>query len=108
MGIEESLAQILLIQQALLKKISELEKAVLDKNASLVYMTTKEVAKEFGITPKTIIQYEKDGLLKCHRRKPGGRKYFLRNEAEAFLYSPSPIALKIQKRVLSKGLRVEK
>lgn len=109
MGIEESIKQIIANELAEIKEeLTRLRVAVEDKNAMRIYMTTADVAREFGITPKTIIQYEKDGLLKCYRRKPGGPKYFLRNEAEAFLFSPSPKASRILKRVQSKPLRVEK
>lgn len=105
MGIEETLKQILVKQTELIEQVSSLERAVLNQNATLVQLSSADLVRELGITEKTIIQYEKEGRLKSYRYKPGGRKYYKRDEVYAFLNSETKQAERIQKKRRENPLR---
>jgi excisionase family DNA binding protein len=57
-------------------------------------MTPTDVAKYFGVHPKTVTKWADLGFLKC-RRTMGGHRRFLREEVENFTYSPESMAVRM-------------
>jgi DNA-binding transcriptional MerR regulator len=49
-------------------------------------LTVGEVAKQVGVTPKTVRYYEKIGLLPPAKRGPNGYRYFRLNELNRLLF----------------------
>lgn len=54
-------------------------------------MTPADVAKHFGVNPKTVTKWADLGFLTC-RRTMGGHRRFLRSEVEKFEYSRKSMA----------------
>ena len=52
-------------------------------------ISTEEVARMFGASPRTVAKWAKKGLLPAETRTPGGHRRWKRSEVEEFRNRPA-------------------
>lgn len=92
----------------ILDELKLIRESLTDKDSGKFIMTTAEVCSELQLTPKSLIQYENEGLLKKYQMKPGGRKHYKRPEVYSFMNSDLPPARRIRKKIEKNPFRVIK
>ena len=55
------------------------------QNEDLKYLTTQQICEKYDLSPKTIRNYEADGLVPTHQESgQKGKKFYLESDVTAF------------------------
>ncbi len=85
-------SQLIMVRYDDLKRWAESLLEIRDKtlraNIDEVYLSTEQLSEQFSLSPTTIFEYEKRGVIRAYRFAKGGKKVYKKSEIIALLEAP--------------------